>query len=921
MPGSYELSLSCSNCGSRGGSSQSCHLPPKLRVGGRAKNVSNSANNIRNRASTGGGIVGQFPRGGVAEVLDGPVRANGYNWFKIRYSGVTGWTAEGANCRYWLVNTTDRVSSGSPSSPGGSDLGGTANIRYGQTRTGSLNDRNYFDDYVFSASAGDVVTISMDKTSGNLDPMLRLYNSSGRELAENDDGGSGRNALISRYRISSGGRYFIHALRYEAGESGGYRLRLTRSSTSRPTATRRPTSTPQPRSISYGQSRNGNISGSETYDLYEFDAKAGDRVTIAMDRVTGTLDPVLWLFGPSGFLVADGDSGRENSARISDFRISSSGKYRFRAGRSGGSGNYRLTMSLANPTATPTPRPTSTPRPTATPTDTPTPQHIQIHYGQEYIGRLNASDDYITHQFTASAGDIVTIRLDGEENLLDLAFDLWDSSGVKVASADGSGYGAGMAILDHKLESGGDYFVSVIRQGGAGQYWLDVMLQEAKGDNIKPQVSQPEGGNADLQTQYIGDRADPGIDGIDSKQLVDTFEIQPADGLTTLSSAVKVCFPTGMTNQIQERGYLMFLDESRTPPKLGALISWREGGNLCAAVDKPGTILRMNHNSEAAFNQWVATLKSTLIRNGVTLAAKKTVKAFTEALIDVVGGQLAKKAGDAASPAFEQMKKKIIKKLGADSFNSLSKGSLNKLYRQAADGLVTRFRNSARLNLATKHYANIYQANYDEIVKTLSPAEAISISTQIADASIEIMTEQATQEYQEALLNKALDEIAERAGEAAEEAGEEAFNQTVLKFIFEDDSDGGTLGDLVADQTEAIVGETASSVAGFLTDLGAAVALGIYSPLKSAAELVFHSITGILAELGVTSWPVGADCRATANAEAQLFHTPNGIPIDTIPQNASLAVSRRTPSWFLARFTGGAQFWLKADAVSTSGAC
>ena len=902
-----------------------CDLPPKLRVGGRAKNVSNSSNNIRNQASTSGRVVGRFPSGAVAEVLDGPRSANGYNWFKIRHSGVTGWTVEGGDCLYWLVNTTDRVSSGgNPSSPGRSDLGGTGSISYGQTRTGWLDDGNFFDDYRFNASADDIVTITMDDLDSDGFTHVRLYNSSATLLASSVYG------QIERFRIPRSGTYFIHAMRLSEGQRFNYSLILTRESrataTRRATATPRPTDTPWPiKRISYGQSRTGSLSSSDEFHVYEFDGKRGDEFTVTMDKTSGNLDPELRLgcCPNRESLDLDWDSGPGNGALIR-FTITIENKYYILAGRTSGTGNYRLTLSLANPTATPTRRPTSTPtrRPTATPTatDTPAPQNIQIRYGQEYVGSLQSSDDYITHQFRAAAGDIVTIRLDGEEDLLDLALDLWDSSGVKVASAAGSGFGASANIVDQALESGGDYYVSVIRQGGAGKYWLQVMLQ-AETDSNAPQVSQPQGGAADVKTHYESDPGELGIDGIDSDLLVDTYEIQPGDGSRKLRSAVKVCFPKGLTSQIIERGYLMFLDESRTPPKLGALISWHEGDNLCAAVDKPGTILRMNHNSEAAFNQWIANLKTTLKRSAMTLAARKTVQTFTEALIDVVGGQLAKKAGDAATPAFTKMKQKIVKKLGADSFNSMSKGSLKKLYGEATEEMVNRFRNLTRLNLSVEHYSAIYQANYDEIAKSLPSDEAARIAAQIADASIELMVQDAAQEYEEALLSQALDEVAKRAGDIAEEAGEEAINQTLIKFIFEDESDGGSLGDLVADQTEAIVGETASSVVGFLTDLGTAVALGIYSPLKSAVELAFHSITGMLADLGVTSWLVGADCRATSSANTRVFSVPNGIPLDSVPQNVSLAVSRRTANWFLVTFANDLQLWIKADSVSAAGAC
>lgn len=83
-------------------------LDAKLRPGQRAKNSINL--NVRDRASTSGGKLVTLGAGQVVDVLDGPVNANGYHWFKIRHGNVTGWAAESGSCKYWLTQTGDPVS-------------------------------------------------------------------------------------------------------------------------------------------------------------------------------------------------------------------------------------------------------------------------------------------------------------------------------------------------------------------------------------------------------------------------------------------------------------------------------------------------------------------------------------------------------------------------------------------------------------------------------------------------------------------------------------------------------------------------------------------------------------------------------------------------------------------------------------------
>lgn len=89
-----------------GGSNVSCSgfLPSRLKVGDLAFVSDSEPNNIRAEPGSTT-IYGQIPAGGIFEVIDGPICGNNSTilWWKVRYNGITGWTAEGRGNIYWLA--------------------------------------------------------------------------------------------------------------------------------------------------------------------------------------------------------------------------------------------------------------------------------------------------------------------------------------------------------------------------------------------------------------------------------------------------------------------------------------------------------------------------------------------------------------------------------------------------------------------------------------------------------------------------------------------------------------------------------------------------------------------------------------------------------------------------------------------------
>ncbi len=97
--------------------------------------------------------------------------------------------------------------------------------------TGELTNDDFFASYAFKGTADQLVTITEDATSGSLDTLLILLDSSGNFITANDDRAEGEtNSSIVNYRLLADDTYVIVATRYGkdiGGTEGSYELNLT----------------------------------------------------------------------------------------------------------------------------------------------------------------------------------------------------------------------------------------------------------------------------------------------------------------------------------------------------------------------------------------------------------------------------------------------------------------------------------------------------------------------------------------------------------------------------------------------------------------------------------------------------------------------------------------------------------------------
>jgi hypothetical protein len=230
---------------------------------------------------------------------------------------------------------------------------GAVALRYGDNVVGELNDAQFRQLYTFGALRGDLVTVTMQRISGDLDSVLTLADSDGNVLLINDEDAASPGTLdaaIRGYRVLRSGNYLLAAARFgeAAGSSrGAFSLRLER------VAPEALGSTPeQARLLESGVAVGGSIDDDTVRQYYLIEARAGDSLNAEVRRGRGSLDPALELLTPDGRRLAVHDSGaRGVFARITAYPVIVDGAFllvvtRFNGADGATAGEYTLTLRV-----------------------------------------------------------------------------------------------------------------------------------------------------------------------------------------------------------------------------------------------------------------------------------------------------------------------------------------------------------------------------------------------------------------------------------------------------------------------------------------------------------------------------------------------------------------------------------------------
>ncbi|MBN1286999.1 MAG: PKD domain-containing protein [Anaerolineae bacterium] len=339
----------------------------------------------------------------------------------------------------------------------------------GDALLGTLNNLKWKDEWQFTGAVDTLVTVTMRRSSGNLDPYLQLLAPDGSVLVEDDDHGrlpddstTNQDAELA-FILPSNGIYTVVATRYnmQSGSTvGGYTLSMECTPLS---------AAP----ISCGGSIEDVINEDAWFNLWEFGGVQGTELSIWMGRVSGSgLDPYLILLDSDNNIIMEDDnsgSGDWRNARI-DYTLPDSGLYTIMATRKdlaagGSTGGYRLEVACG--------------------------LDQQITCGDTMQGTISDFDSYDYWEFDATAGDLISIVMERNDIAggdLDPYLELYktsNTSSILYLCGDGNDQckdddrGVGnSAVLNFHVQETTSYTVKARRNSGTGTYDLKMVCHE-----------------------------------------------------------------------------------------------------------------------------------------------------------------------------------------------------------------------------------------------------------------------------------------------------------------------------------------------------------------------------------------------------------------------------------------------------------
>ncbi len=365
----------------------------------------------------------------------------------------------------------------------------TLPIVYGETVRGTITNDQPRVLYSFTGLPGDTINIRMVAPNGDLDPYLKLLDSNGVVLEENDDYNTSisRDSLIDNFILPGGETFTIMATRFDEERGirqGDFELTLSTGTYVDPPVE------DQVLPLEPGATVNGEITRDQHVIYYSFEGRAGDLVTIDMTSNTNLLDPVLMLIGPDGTRLIENDDvpARNLDSVITDFVLPADGTYQIAATRFEGAagnttGQYSLTLTFAGGE-----RAVPTPEVTPIAIGTPVIPEIQeaLTLGQPVTGAISAQSGQLIYTFQASAGQNVSFSANRLSGLIDPLLMIIAPDGRLIGYNDDTSAVNRNATVDNlTLLADGEYRVIVTRsrqRAASAVGEVEILISEGTGE-------------------------------------------------------------------------------------------------------------------------------------------------------------------------------------------------------------------------------------------------------------------------------------------------------------------------------------------------------------------------------------------------------------------------------------------------------
>jgi hypothetical protein len=217
-------------------------------------------------------------------------------------------------------------------------------LNSGNTVGGTIERAGENHIYTFDGNAGDYAQVEMNRVSGEIDPLVTLYDPTGVPLATDDESGGGQNAILRNIRLPVDGLYSVQATtRTQPGTYSIRVLKYAEFAPVTPTVVNIPTETPIPTPTALtpaaaeigarledhvpvlGMLSPGGVA------IHSFTLEAGEIVTVGVSPVEGSaLRPEIDISNPEGVIIAVASSstaGADGEAFLTALRADIAGAY------------------------------------------------------------------------------------------------------------------------------------------------------------------------------------------------------------------------------------------------------------------------------------------------------------------------------------------------------------------------------------------------------------------------------------------------------------------------------------------------------------------------------------------------------------------------------------------------------------------
>ncbi len=322
-------------------------------------------------------------------------------------------------------------------------------LAFGSTMTGRIDNANPSAVFYFDGLRGEVISINLQVTGGDLDPVLTVVNNQGEEIMSLDDGSGSRVPTIPALRIPTSDRYYVTVGRfgYALGTTaGGFELDIQRVGVSSASGSM----------LRYGDQVINSISDMNPQLYYSFRAQRGDIVNIRMRRVSGDLDPYLQVVNSETFVIADNDDMLGATipfdAGIEGLVIEEDGLYVIIASRYGqtagrSEGNFVLIIEEADNSGLGNSVQTA----------------LTLQVGESIDGMLSENQFVNYYRFEARANDLITVRMSRATGNLDSFLVLANAGMQELIFDDDGGGGQNAEIRQYIIPADGIYYIIATR--------------------------------------------------------------------------------------------------------------------------------------------------------------------------------------------------------------------------------------------------------------------------------------------------------------------------------------------------------------------------------------------------------------------------------------------------------------------------